>query len=323
MKVLYILGGSRTGSTIVDNILNEIDGFFSGGEIRFLWERILEGRFCGCRRSFGDCSVWSAVLRDSFGFPQASTIDIDEVARWQRESLRVVRTPRILRAVRSGDVTDASLRAFADVADRLYSGLGDVTGARVIVDSSKRGSNGALLGLLPHVSAYYVHLVRDPRAVAYSRRRPKLNPDGRVPREMGLTGPVNSAISWLGWNLASEAVTRRTDPSRVLVVRYEEFSSRPAETIRRITQLLGEDGAALPFVDQTTVRLRGNHTVSGNPSRFTDGIVPVRADDEWATNMATADRAVVTVLTAPMLVRYGYPLRAETTSSADHRATAR
>jgi hypothetical protein len=27
MKVLYILGGSRTGSTIVDNLLNEVDGF--------------------------------------------------------------------------------------------------------------------------------------------------------------------------------------------------------------------------------------------------------------------------------------------------------
>jgi hypothetical protein len=33
VKVLYILGGSRTGSTIVDNVLNEVDGFFSGGEI--------------------------------------------------------------------------------------------------------------------------------------------------------------------------------------------------------------------------------------------------------------------------------------------------
>ena len=39
----------------------------------------------------------------------------------------------------------------------------------------------------------------------------------------------------------------------------------------------------LPFDDERTVRLAPNHTVSGNPSRFTTGSVRIEADDAWRT----------------------------------------
>jgi len=184
MKVLYILGGSRTGSTIVDNVLNEVDGFFSGGEIRFLWERLLEGRLCGCRRPLEDCPIWSGVLKSAFAFPEDGRIDVGEVADWQRESLRLVRTFDVLRAVDDRTHASRSLQAFAGVTQQLYRALFDVTGARVVVDSSKRASNAAMLGMLSDVEPYFLHLVRDPRAVAHSRQRPKLNPDRPIPGHM-------------------------------------------------------------------------------------------------------------------------------------------
>jgi hypothetical protein len=34
MKLLYVLGRGRSGSTVFANVLGELDGFFSGGEIR-------------------------------------------------------------------------------------------------------------------------------------------------------------------------------------------------------------------------------------------------------------------------------------------------
>jgi len=50
-RVLYILGWGRSGSTVLGNILGEIDGFFSAGELHYLWERsLVEGRACGCGR---------------------------------------------------------------------------------------------------------------------------------------------------------------------------------------------------------------------------------------------------------------------------------
>lgn len=321
MKILYILGGSRTGSTIVDNVLNEVDGFFSGGEIRFLWERLLEGRLCGCRRPLEDCPIWSGVLKLAFAFPEDGRIDVGEVADWQRESLRLVRTFEVLRAVDDRTHASRSLQAFAGVTQQLYRALFDVTGARVVVDSSKRASNAAMLGMLSDVEPYFLHLVRDPRAVAHSRQRPKLNPDRPIPGHMGVSSVFNSATSWLAWNLTSEAVLRRQDPRRGMRLRYEDFAADPRGATATIVRFLDEAEQHLPFVDQKTVRLRGNHTVSGNPARYVHGIVPIREDDEWRSRMPIRQRIAVTVATLPGLVRYGYGIGGVSSGMREPRST--
>jgi hypothetical protein len=322
VKVLYILGGSRTGSTIVDNVLNEVDGFFSGGEIRFLWERLLEGRLCGCRRPLADCPIWSGALKWAFAFPEDSRIDVGEVADWQRESLRIVRTFQVLRAVDGRTRASRSLQAFADVTQRLYRALFDVTGARVVVDSSKRASNAAMLGMLSDVEPYFLHLVRDPRAVAHSRQRPKLNPDRPIPGHMGVSSVFNSATSWLAWNLTSEAVLRRQDPRSGMRLRYEDFAADPRGATATIVRFLDEAERDLPFVDEKTVRLRGNHTVSGNPARYVHGIVPIREDDEWRSRMPIRQRIAVTFATLPGLLRYGYGLDGAVSGRRDLRPPA-
>ena len=49
VKVLFLAGWGRSGTTIIDNILGEIDGFFSVGELYHLWGRgLVQERRCGC-----------------------------------------------------------------------------------------------------------------------------------------------------------------------------------------------------------------------------------------------------------------------------------
>jgi hypothetical protein len=79
--------------------------------------------------------------------------------------------------------------------------------------------------------------------------------------------------------------------------------------VSRIAALAGEPDAELPFVDDRTVELGTNHTVSGNPGRFRTGPVTLRLDDEWVANQAAGDRWATTALALPMLLRYRYPLR--------------
>ena len=57
------------------------------------------------------------------------------------------------------------------------------------------------------------------------------------------------------------------------------------------------------------VELAASHTVEGNPMRFTVGTRALTVDDAWRTAMPPRDRAALTALTLPGLVRYGYPLR--------------
>ncbi len=63
------------------------------------------------------------------------------------------------------------------ITSSVYEHLVDVTGARVIVDASKRLEDAAVLAGLPLVDHHVLHIVRDPRAVVFSWSRLKSSPD--------------------------------------------------------------------------------------------------------------------------------------------------
>jgi hypothetical protein len=48
------------------------------------------------------------------------------------------------------------------------------------------------------------------------------------------------------------------------------------------------------------------HSVEGNPMRFKRGPINLHLDDKWRREMRRSDRLVVTALTWPMLIAYGY-----------------
>jgi hypothetical protein len=301
-KVLYIVGKGRSGSTLLDIVLGEIDGFFSTGQLRTLWRSGLINRYdCGCEVPVPECEVWSAVLKEAFD----PLPDPRRILRLQEGVLSWRSAPRVLRAARRGDAGWPELREYGRILETLYRAIASVTGARVIVDSSKAPVHPGSVGLVPGIVPYVVQLVRDPRAVAYSwRRRKALTGRGEM-KEMPRFGPIYSGVSWLVRNVAAERTRGRLDPGRSMVVRYEDLAGRPEETVSAITRMLGED-VPLPFLDERTVKLSTNHTVSGNPIRTTIGEIELRPDREWAERIRPWDRRVVSVLTGPVRRRYGY-----------------
>ena len=308
-KVLYIVGWGRSGSTIIDNLLGETEGFFSAGELGHVWQRgLIEGRRCGCGEVLTDCELWSRVLRAAFGEDYRNTLDVQALVSARREAVRVRHSWRLLQHTPGQPAGTPALDSYVSAVDRLYRAIAATTGARVIVDSTKRPSDAALLRLLPNVEAFYLHLVRDPRAVAYSWRRRKAQLDRNRVVDMEAHGPTSSTVSWLGWNLAAEVLRRRHDARRSLLLRYEDFVARPRPTAQRIVDLVGESPESLPFENDRTVRLGRNHTVSGNPDRFKTGSVNLREDTEWAAKQPRGDRLVTTMLALPLLHRYGYRL---------------
>ena len=118
-------------------------------------------------------------------------------------------------------------------------------------------------------------------------------------------GPLKASGLWTMWNTAAGTFWRRS-PERYLRLRYEDVIREPRQAIDRICAFVGEDVAGSPFVSDTEVQLTPSHSVAGNPSRFTTGLVTLRPDDEWQTKMRRTDRALVTTVTWPLLLRYHY-----------------
>jgi hypothetical protein len=194
----------------------------------------------------------------------------------------------------------------------VYRRLGDITGARVIVDSSGRPSNAAALHLVRDVDPYVLQLVRDPRGVAYSRLRPKASPDGSG--EMATDPAWYTAVDWMATNIAAEGVRRRFTHRRSVFLRYEDFIASPKGTIDTIADFLGQRPESGPFLDAKTVELGTNHMVSGNPDRFRQGPVRIHPDVGWRQQMPAAPRWITTTITVPLARRYRYPAFRRTAS---------
>jgi hypothetical protein len=305
VKVLYIAGLGRSGSTILGNILGEIEGFFHGGEFNFIWERnLIENRLCGCGAPFDECEVWGSVMKRTFG--GMTGVDAHEMVRLQASVTRTRHIPLMFFS-RGRRMLASRLDEYLIRLQKLYRAVQATTGSQVIVDSSKFPTYGRVLEMTPGIDLYVVHLVRDPRAVAYSWLRKKLQPDTDEPTYMLQMDTVESSLLWDVWNASCEALWRSSS-GRYMRLRYEDFVEEPQRALKNILGMLHEDTRRLAFTGERAAELGISHTVSGNPNRFQTGMVRLRPDEEWVSRMRLGDKILVTLLTLPLLARYGYPI---------------
>lgn len=300
IKVLFIGGSGRSGSTILQNILGQIDGFFSIGEIRHIWERgLLKNKLCGCGVPFLKCQVWSDVLREAYG--GAGGVDADKMYHLT-ESFRTKDLPlTLLPNVRRKHET--RLSEYLENLEKLYQAIQSTTGSRVIVDSSKNAAYGLMVSMLPTVDLYLLHFVRNAQAVAYSWSKKKLYEAGDYMPRMA---PVNCAMVWNVRNITVEMFLERSSAQH-MTLRYEDFVSHPQTSVEDILKLLGEEEVKLPFVAPDSVELDQDiHSVHGNEVRFHNGPVKLRLDNQWRTNMDRGNRLAVQALTWPLQLKYGY-----------------
>lgn len=307
--VLYVMGSGRSGTTLLGSILGEYADSFVAGEISYLWDRgILSPRGCGCGRAPMQCAVWGRVISQVVGGRDPRDLAREQLAH--RRHIRLRHTSRLLRGsaltatAERIDVDSArdAVEAYAGVLLDVYWAIADVTGARVIVDTSKHPADASILGRMAGVDHSIVHLVRDSRAVTNSWRRRK---EGIARRKT-----VLAALDWQATNRAADRVRQQHSASSMLI-RYEDLMDAPFKHVQAIADLAGLSREPNPFLSADTVELQPNHTISGNPGRFIAGPTAIRLDDRWQQEMRPVLRSLVTILTASGLRRYHYALRVQ------------
>lgn len=301
--VLYIAGAGRSGSTLLERVLAEVPGVVTLGEVNHLLRRgVLDDELCACGKHFSDCSFWQEVGERAFG--GWDRVDADRrfalklAVDRQRHTLRTSRR-------RVGRTLRADLLDYTTYFCAIYEAVAEMTGARVIVDSSKHASLALALSHDRHIDLRVLHLTRDSRGVAFSWSKSVQRPETSGRAMMPRMSAVESTLTWTVHNLTVEGLRRRRVP--VARMRYEDFIAAPREEIERAWTQLGLPGAPeVPLDDDNSVELSPTHSVAGNPLRFHTGRTVLRPDTQWRSDLPDRDRRVVTAMSWPVMRWLGY-----------------
>ncbi|WP_395394150.1 sulfotransferase [Novosphingobium sp. BL-8A] len=305
LRVIYVAGYGRSGSTLLDIALGMRPDVFGAGELtalaRHAWKN---GEYCACGATVRACPFWSSVMARAGGSEAQDMLDRLADLQQRMEALAASRRvfARFLPASR--DRYHQANRALLE-AVAAQAGQGEI----YVLDSSKLPGRALALASMPGIDLHVIHLVRDPRAVAWSMSRPHPKRiEAGVQRELRPKPAFYVALRWSMVNLVCEwlcwRLVRRWGDGRTIRVRYEDFVADPPavlEAIRaRCAPLL--PGAAADGLSEV---LRPGHQVAGSRHRMQASLV-IREDHVWQRQMPEMARRLVSWITAPLLRRYGY-----------------
>lgn len=297
LDVLFVAGSARSGSTLLSSCLGAHPDAIFLGEVSNFWRTLSHNGTCSCGRSAQSCPFWSEV--------------------WERLQLR----PGWRRGARefshSGQHRDLprqlifpgerdKVRRHLQLRAELYDCAREVSGRRVLIDSSKKPITAAMMSGDPRFQLRFLHLVRDPRSVVLSEqssraRWPYLPPWER-PQDQSA---MKSAAVWTATNLGAELLQRRSDVRAAPRVHYEDFCLEPEQLLARIAEAVGMTAVEWP-VNGDRVALPESHVINGNPMRMQSGSITITPDSDWRQRLSKIDRRITNAITAPLRQRYGY-----------------
>lgn len=298
VKVIYIAGYGRSGTTLLDIALGERPGVMGAGEVATLARHVWENdEYCACGTSVRTCPLWADIIADwRHGEHEAM---LAEYRRGQQRTESIVAPGRWVERLGGRDHARRTAKLLRAIAAR--------SGRPIIVDSSKLPGRGFALAALRGVDLHVVHVVRDGRAVAWSMMKPHARQIERgVQRELRPKPLLYTALRWTVVNLATELLCRQVGSARSLRIRYEDFVADPDAALDRIVALVGEPGASTAS-NRGARTLSPQHQVAGSRHRMLPTIT-IRRDDGWRSEMPPLLQRIFSAAFAPVLLHYGYRL---------------
>lgn len=304
MKVLYIVGVGRSGSTLLERMLGAVPGAVNAGELNAIFSRVAkQDQRCGCAEPFSACRFWRRVGERAFGGWAEVT---ERMAALQPRVVRQRFVPRMVTGV-AGATYRRELAEYLDAHHRLYDAIAAESGAEVVVDASKSTAQLFAVRRIDGLDLRVINLVRDSRGVANSWSKSGIRkPQSQQGEEMGTYPPHRLAVLWAALQLESSVLGAAAPHSAR--VRYEDLVARPRPTLDRALREVGlpPGQETLAHVGDRSVTLGASHGVAGSRTRFTTGRIDLELDDAWHSGLPPRARRVVTAVTLPQLVGYGY-----------------
>jgi len=323
MQLAYILAASHSGSTLLSMLLSSHPQIATVGEIKLSASAIGEiDRYrCSCGEFIRKCRFWTKVKEGlaarghEFDIADAG-MDYRAVdSRYARWLLGPLHRGMLLESLRDGALRISLTwrKKMPEIHRRnaaLASTVAEITGAQIVVDSSKIALRLKYLLRNPGLDVKVIRLIRDGRGVALTYMDPASFADAADPalrgggsgglRENERLTMAHAAYEWRRSNDEAEHILRRLDKSQWIQFRYEDLCKDTANTLVRLFEFLGLD----PSKRAPDFRSVEHHVI-GNGMRL-DTTSQISLDERWRSVLTEEELRIFDSVAGSMNRRYGY-----------------
>lgn len=321
-KLAYLLAASHSGSTLLTMLLGAQPDACTAGELKATSLGSSELYRCSCRELIRNCGFWKQVgeAMATRGYPdfditRAGTSILEVESPYARRLLNPIYRGGVFETARDVALSMSNewKRHISSVNGRnlaLIDALQEVTGAKVVIDSSKNALRLKYLLKIPQLDLRVIRVFRDGRAVALTYiddwnfadcSDPALRGGGTGQR----VSPVKRSMAvaangWVRSNESCDALVASLPKSQWTGVHYEELCADPVATLRRLSAFLDldPDRVILDF------RAKAQHVI-GNGMRM-DSTSEIRLDERWKSHLSEADLQIFDDIAGPLNRKYGY-----------------
>ncbi|GAK60446.1 hypothetical protein U27_00343 [Candidatus Vecturithrix granuli] len=302
-KLIYIVGGGHSGSTLLDMLIGTAPEVVNLGEVYFFESYnypgsdpklyVVYSKMCACGEQFSDCSFWQAVNRklpNRMHIIRYNTLAENVKITWNMASPLPTRYSF---RVSTGD--DATL---FEAIESVLRETGETP--LYLLDSSKDPRRLVrLTQLFGSDKLVVIHLIRDGRGYVNSyanTQKERVCVWGQKPQNF-----LICAIKWILFNWMTRRYIKK-HKLQSLHISYDLFCQNPAQYINILNERLS---IHIPENYLGALNSTRYHTIHGNLMKF-KGITSITHDKSWRRELSWGKRVILTALLFPFNYIFTY-----------------
>lgn len=274
MKIIYLLGRGRSGSTLISHVLGSQNDVLNVGELKNFWEYHCRadkmGRKCSDGLNLDNHPFWTKVRKElkskiNNEFPNLKVKNNDE---------------------------------FQNYNSAMFKAINKISGDEIIVDASKKFERLKRL-LKVNNNIYTIHIVRDPRAYAFSIMKYNKRALTKNIKPQSVWFKV---VTWSVYNLFVKLYLKISRVRHVTII-YEDFVGQPENNLNQIFNFIGKNDMSINISFSEPQPVFG-----GNVWFFESKNTKIQKDELYKSALTRKQWIKYTILSFPVLLFFGYPL---------------
>ena len=301
LKVIYLMGSGRSGSTLMNIIFGNHPDIVAPGELNNI-NRLPQSKFtCSCGERVEACEFWKDVMKvwENSSNPGAVETYMNAMPVIERS-----KSPLAWLKLGFNFYNKEYVEQYLQETYNLLKAIQSQSKKSVIVDISKNPLRAYAMMQHPNIDMKIIHLVRDVRGVSWS-----LNKFVKV--EVKQQKVWRTALFWVVVNKLSNFVRNKAKNSAL--IRYEDFVKYPEKTTREICDICEIDPQPIIDIVNGDVALKDAHIMAGNKLRKEKSIT-LKMDTAWHKGMGKKKLRIVKLIAGRTMKGYGYSSKADTLS---------